>query len=92
MRTARAFAQGGGLVDLALMSAAAAGHDIGKFGCRAGERVPYLHYHYTDQWFTRQGLSAIGHIAANHAVWDLEIEKPPAEAVILRSSALQGKE
>ena len=27
-------------VDLALVSGAAAGHDIGKFGCRPGERVP----------------------------------------------------
>ena len=83
MRTARAFARGGGLVDLALMSGAAAGHDLGKFGCRAGERVPYLHYHYTDQWFARQGLSSIGHIAANHSVWDLEIENLSAESLIL---------
>ena len=92
MRTARAFAQGGGLVDLALMSAAAAGHDIGKFGCRAGERVPYLHYHYTDQWFTRQGLSAIGHIAANHSVWDLEIENLSAESLILVYSDFRVKQ
>ena len=31
-------------VDLALVSGSAAGHDIGKFGCRPVERVPYLHY------------------------------------------------
>ena len=92
MRTARAFAQGGGLVDLALMSAAAAGHDIGKFGCRAGERVPYLHYHYTDQWFARQGLSAMGHIAANHSVWDLEIENLSAESLILVYSDFRVKQ
>ena len=92
MRTARAFAQGGGLVDLALMSAAAAGHDLGKFGCRAGERVPYLHYHYTDQWFARQGLSSIGHIAANHSVWDLEIESLSAESLILVYSDFRVKQ
>jgi len=83
MSVARAFAAGGGLVDLALMSGAAAGHDIGKFGCRDGERVPYLHYHYTSLWFQQRGLDAIGHIAANHSVWDLEIENLSSESLIL---------
>ncbi len=83
MTVARAFAAAGGLVDLALMSGAAAGHDIGKFGCKAGERVPYLHYHYTDQWFSQRDLNTIGHIAANHSVWDLEIENLSAESLIL---------
>ena len=32
----------------------------------AGERVPYLHYYYTDLWFRRHKLSDIGHVAANH--------------------------
>ncbi len=75
MTVGRAFRAGGGLIDLGLMSGAAAGHDIGKFGCRPGERVPYLHYYYTDQWFSRRSLSTIGLIAANHSVWDLEIEE-----------------
>ena len=37
-------------VDLGLVSGAAAGHDIGKYGCRKSEekRIPYLHYYYTD--------------------------------------------
>ena len=83
MTVARAFAAGGGLVDLALMSGAAAAHDIGKFGCKAGERVPYLHYHYTNQWCSLRDLNAIGHIAANHSVWDLEIENLSAESLIL---------
>ena len=48
MTTGRAFTAGGGCMDLALMSGAAAAHDIGKFGCKPGERVPYLHYFYTD--------------------------------------------
>jgi len=83
MTVARAFHRGGGLIDLGLMSGAAAGHDIGKFGCRPGERVPYLHYYYTDQWFSWRGLPAIGLIAANHSVWDLEIENLSAESLVL---------
>lgn len=54
MRVARAFCASGGLIDLGLISGAALGHDLGKFGCKPGERVPYLHYYYTDQWFTRR--------------------------------------
>ena len=83
MMVSRAFKAGGGKIDLGLISAAAAGHDIGKFGCRPGERVPYLHYYYTDQWFTWRGLGAIGHIASNHSVWDLEIENLSAESLVL---------
>ena len=42
-------------VDLPLVSAAALGHDIGKFGCRGEDlsRIAYLHYYYTWQWFSR---------------------------------------
>ena len=83
MTVARAFRQNGGHVDLGLMSAAAAGHDIGKFGCRPGERVPYLHYYYTDQWFTARHLPITGLIASNHSVWDLEIENLAAESLLL---------
>ncbi len=83
MTAARAFKAGGGLVDLGLMSGAAAGHDIGKFGCKPGERVPYLHYFYTDQWFTLRGLPTIGRIAANHSVWDLELENLSSESLLL---------
>ena len=81
MKTARAFKRGGGKIDLALMSGAAAGHDIGKYGCLPGERVPYLHYYYSDQWFTQRNLNTIGHIAANHSVWDLEIENLSSESL-----------
>lgn len=83
MTVARAFKAGGGLIDLGLMSGAASGHDIGKFGCKPGERVPYLHYFYTDQWFSWRGLTTIGHIAANHSVWDLEIENLSSESLVL---------
>ena len=70
-------------VDVALVSGAAAGHDLGKFGCRPGERVPYLHYYYTDLWFRRRRITDIGHIAANHSVWDLEPDYLSAEALLL---------
>ena len=83
MTVSRAFRAGGGLVDLALISGAAAGHDIGKFGCKPGERVPYLHYYYTEQWFSQRGMNTLGHIAANHSVWDLEIENLSSESLAL---------
>ena len=83
MRVARSFHASGGLIDLGLISGAALGHDLGKFGCKPGERVPYLHYYYTDQWFTRRSLPVIGHIAANHSVWDLEIENLSSESLAL---------
>lgn len=83
MTIAREFAAAGGPVDLSLVSGAAAGHDIGKFGCKPGERVPYLHYYYTDCWFNRRGIAGIGHIAANHSTWDLEIENLSTESLLL---------
>lgn len=83
MSVMRPYYAAGGCVDLPLLSGAAAGHDIGKFGCKPGERVPYLHYHYTDQWFTQRGLETIGHIAANHSVWDLELENLSSESLAL---------
>ena len=83
MMVSRAFKAGGGKIDLGLISAAAAGHDIGKFGCKPGERVPYLHYYYTDQWFSWRGLGALGRIAANHSVWDLELENLSSESLVL---------
>ena len=83
MTVSRAFKAGGGKIDLGLISAAAAGHDIGKFGCKPGERVPYLHYYYTDLWFTWRGLGALGRVAANHSVWDLELENLSSESLVL---------
>ena len=83
MTVSRAFKAGGGKIDLGLISAAAAGHDIGKFGCKPGERVPYLHYYYTDQWFSWRGLGALGRVAANHSVWDLELENLSSESLVL---------
>ena len=79
----RALRRGGVELDLALVSGSAIGHDIGKFGCRPGERVPYLHYYYTDQWFRRRRLTDIGHVAANHSVWDLELDYLSVESLLL---------
>ncbi len=83
LTVARAMKRSGVPVDLGLVSAAAAGHDFGKFGCQPGERVPYLHYFYTDQWFSRRHISDLGYVAANHSVWDLELDYLSAESLAL---------
>lgn len=72
-------------LDLGRVSGAAAGHDIGKYGCRSFEanRVAYLHYYYTDQWFKKRNIPYIGNIALNHSVWDLELENLSIESLIL---------
>lgn len=72
-------------VDLGRVSGAAAGHDIGKFGCKSSElkRVPYLHYYYTDQWFKKYDINYIRNIALNHSTWDLELENLSVESLIL---------
>ena len=44
------------------------------------KRIPYLHYYYTDLWCKINLLPAIGHIAANHSTWDLELEDLPIES------------
>ncbi|MBO5565199.1 MAG: cytidyltransferase-related domain protein, partial [Lachnospiraceae bacterium] len=83
MTVARSLEQAKVPVDLALISASAAGHDLGKFGCKPGENVPYLHYFYTNAWFSRHGMPYIGHIAANHSTWDLEPDNLSLESLIL---------
>ncbi|WP_312813613.1 cytidyltransferase [Sedimentibacter sp.] len=85
MHVARQMKKVGIQVNLGLVSGAAAGHDIGKYGCKGLEkrRVAYLHYYYTDQWFTKYNMSSIGLIAANHSTWDLELENLPLESLIL---------
>ena len=72
-------------VDVPLISAAAATHDIGKYGCKGEEqrRIPYLHYYYTEQWLKRHNLNTIAHVAANHSTWDLELENLPVESLLL---------
>ncbi|PKK89977.1 MAG: hypothetical protein CVV64_11645 [Candidatus Wallbacteria bacterium HGW-Wallbacteria-1] len=72
-------------VDLPILSATTAGHDIGKFGCRGEElkRVPYLHYYYTKEWFDGHDLPNLSHVATNHSTWDLEKVRMPIESLIL---------
>ncbi len=85
MRMAFQLKKAGVPVDLALMSGAAASHDIGKFGCKEYEarRVPYLHYYYTDQCMRTNGMPLISHIASNHSTWDLELENLSVESLLL---------
>ena len=72
-------------IDLGVMLGASLGHDIGKYGVTEEEqnRVPYLHYYYTESWFKSLGLEKIGHIATNHSTWDLELETLPLESLVL---------
>lgn len=72
-------------VDVALIAGAAALHDMGKYGCKKDEekRAPYLHYYYTDVFCEREGVPQMGHIAANHSVWDLELENLSVESLLL---------
>ncbi|WP_099190792.1 nicotinate-nicotinamide nucleotide adenylyltransferase [Tepidibacter mesophilus] len=72
-------------IDLGRVSGSAAGHDLGKFGCKKSEskRVAYLHYYYTDKWFKKHHITYIGHTALNHSVWDLELENLSIESLIL---------
>lgn len=72
-------------VDVPLVSAAAASHDIGRFGCREEDalRIPFLHYYYTDTFLRSNGMPKIAHIASNHSTWDLELENLSAESLIL---------
>jgi nicotinic acid mononucleotide adenylyltransferase len=85
MHIARQLKKVGSHVNLGLVSGAAAGHDIGKYGCKGLEkrRVPYLHYYYTEQWFSKYNMPNIGLIATNHSTWDLELENLPLESLIL---------
>lgn len=72
-------------IDLGRVSGAAAGHDVGKYGCFGKDlkRVPHLHYYYTDQWFKKHNINYIRNIAINHSTWDLELENLSLESLIL---------
>lgn len=85
MFLARQLKYEGFFVDLGRVSGAAAGHDIGKFGCKGSElkKVPRLHYYYTDEWFKRYGINYIRNIAINHSTWDLELENLSLESLLL---------
>ena len=85
MHVAEQLKQSGFPVDLALVSAAAASHDLGKYGCTGEElkRVPYLHYYYTHELLERMEMSVTAKLAGNHSVWDLERTSLSAEWMIL---------
>lgn len=72
-------------LDMGRVSGAAAGHDVGKYGCRKEEqkRVAYYHYYYTGEWFKKRDIVYIRNVAINHSTWDLELENLPIEALIL---------
>ena len=92
MIAARGLKSAGLEVDLALISGAALAHDFGKFGCRPGERVPYLHYYYTDQWLLARNMGGISHIASNHSTWDLELESLSVESLLLIYADFRSKQ
>ena len=92
MTAAHGLAAAGVNVDLALTSAAAATHDVGKFGCRPGERVPYLHYYYSDEWLIRHKMPRISQIASNHSTWDLELDALSVESLLLIYADFRSKQ
>ena len=83
MTVAEGILRAGEEIDPALLSAVAAAHDIGKYGCRPGEAVPHLHYYYTGFWMEKHGLADASHIASNHSTWDLELDALSAESLCL---------
>ncbi len=85
MHLAKQLQKKGQPIELGMISGAALGHDIGKYGCAGPDlrRVPYVHYYYTDLWFRDNNLTHMGHIATNHSTWDLEIENLSLESLIL---------
>ncbi|MCH4889920.1 hypothetical protein EZV73_20235 [Acidaminobacter sp. JC074] len=72
-------------IDLGRVSGAAAGHDIGKFGCRPEEskKIAYYHYYYTYHWFSELDIKYIKNVAVYHSTWDLELESLSVESLIL---------
>jgi nicotinic acid mononucleotide adenylyltransferase len=85
LKVARQLKNAGLPIDLGRVAGAAAGHDIGKFGCKADEmkRVAYYHYFYTGEWFEKHDIVYIRNVAINHSTWDLELEALPIESLIL---------
>ncbi len=92
LTVARGMYKAGAPIDLALVSGSAAAHDIGKFGCKPNENVPYMHYYYTDIWCRAHELPYIGHVAANHSNWDLEPENLSIESLTLIYSDFRVKQ
>lgn len=85
VKIARQILRTGLPIDLGRISGAAAGHDIGKFGCKGEEkkRVAYYHYHYSGEWFNKHDIVYIRNVAINHSTWDLELENLSLESLVL---------
>lgn len=85
MKIARQLKASGMNIDLGRVSGAAAGHDIGKFGCRPEEshKIAYYHYYYTDVWFRELNIHYIKNVAVYHSTWDLELESLSIESLVL---------
>jgi len=85
VKLARQIHHAGLPIDLGRVSGAAAGHDIGKFGCKGEEkkRVAYYHYHYSGEWFNKHNIVYIRNVAINHSTWDLELENLSLESLVL---------
>lgn len=85
LKIARQLKEKGIAVDLGRVSGAAAGHDLGKFGCRPEEikKIAYYHYYYTDVWFQSLDIHYIKNVAVYHSTWDLELESLSIESLIL---------
>ncbi len=85
MKIGRQLAAKGFNIDLAVVSATAINHDVGKFGCKGEElkRIAYLHYYYTKEWFDRYKMDVLSHVATNHGTWDLESVRLPIETMLL---------
>ena len=81
-------------IDLGLVSGAASGHDIGKFGCKPEEanKVAYYHYYYSGEWFKKRNIVYIRNIAINHSTWDLELENLTIESLLLIYSDFRVKQ
>ena len=81
-------------IDLGLVSGSAAGHDIGKFGCKPEEahKVAYYHYYYSGEWFKKREIVYIRNIAINHSTWDLELDNLTIESLLLIYSDFRVKQ
>lgn len=72
-------------INLGTVAASSLAHDIGKYGVLDSDskKVPYYHYYYTEEWYRKNNMPEIGHIASNHSTWDLELENLSLESLIL---------
>ena len=80
MTAARGLQGGRVEVDLALISGAAAAHDIRKVRLEARGAGPLSPLLLHGPVAAGAGMERISHIAANHSTWDLELESLSVES------------